>query len=451
MTNKPDKYDVFISHASEDKLSVVRPLASLLVQAGVKVWLDEAELTIGDSLRRKIDEGLSNSSYGVVVLSKSFFSKEWPKKELDALVALEDGRMKKILPIYHEITQGDVKKYSPLLADKLAENTSKGLQAVAQAILGALGKKTKYSDSSGSLNAEASNTRRPRRIDELIVGFLDRVTEQADNEIEIQGLRTGFIDLDRILGGLASGQLHVIASRPSMGATSLAVNIAEHVALSEGLPVLFFSLQSRADEMVNRLIASAGRIDRTHLSAGALSDEEWGRLSEAAEKVYGANIYIDDSPKPSILEIVKKIDETSELFGGTLGAIFIDRLELIAGGQSSQTQDEILSQLRVAARKASCPIVLLTGVKRDVESRTDRRPHPKDAIGSDAIELHANTLIHIFRDEYYNRESRTPGIAELIVSINRGRPVGVIYLAFIRGNGRFENLAYAPDPENELN
>lgn len=444
MTIKPDKYDVFISHASEDKLSVVRPLASLLIQAGVKVWLDETELMLGDSLRRKIDAGLAESSYGVVVLSKSFFSKEWPKKELDALVALEDGTRKKILPIYHEVTQGDVKKHSPLLADKLAENTSKGLPAIAQAILKVLDKKVETKTLTENSNEQINSPKRPKRIDELVVNFLDRFSAQADNQVDIQGIRTGFIDLDRILGGLSPGELQIISARPSMGATSLAINIAEHIAISEELPVLFFSLQSRADETVNRLIASAGRIDRMRLAAGALSDEEWARLSEAVDKIHSSNIYIDDSPKLSISEIIKKINETAEKFGGILGAIFIDRLELIADAKSVHEQEEILGKLRVAARDTSCPILLLTGVKRDVETRIDKRPHPKDAIGSEAIELHAHSLIQIYRDEYYNRESKVPGLAEIIISHNRGKPVGTLHLAFIRSNGRFENLAYAP-------
>src|SRR6266849_9319270 len=124
-------YDLFISHASEDKDAVARPLANHLQQLGLRVWLDEFELTLGDSLRRKIDYGLSRSRYGVVVLSPAFFSKEWPNKELDGLVAREDGSEKIVLPIWHNVSAGDVLKFSPMLADKVAVSTSRGMLHVA--------------------------------------------------------------------------------------------------------------------------------------------------------------------------------------------------------------------------------------------------------------------------------------------------------------------------------
>jgi len=128
-------WDIFISHASEDKKEVVRPLAKELKKLGLSVWYDELTLTIGDSLRRKIDYGLSKSKYGVVVLSRNFFSKEWPQKELDALVAREDHGKKVILPVWHQLTKEDVIKYSPLIADKLAASTFRGIPAVAKEIL----------------------------------------------------------------------------------------------------------------------------------------------------------------------------------------------------------------------------------------------------------------------------------------------------------------------------
>jgi len=125
------EYDVFISHASEDKVDVVRPLAAHLQSLGLRVWLDEFELTLGDSLRRKIDHGLSRSRFGLVVLSPAFFRKEWPNKELDGLVAREDGREKVVLPIWHNVSAADVVKYSPILAGKMAVSTSLGLEHVA--------------------------------------------------------------------------------------------------------------------------------------------------------------------------------------------------------------------------------------------------------------------------------------------------------------------------------
>lgn len=132
------KYDVFINHASEDKGDVARPLAAHLEHLGLKVWLDEFELTLGDSLRRSIDRGLSQSKYSAVILSPAFFEKEWPNKELDGLVAREDGRHKVILPIWHNVGADEIVKYSPILADKLAISTSRGIAQVAKSIFEAV-------------------------------------------------------------------------------------------------------------------------------------------------------------------------------------------------------------------------------------------------------------------------------------------------------------------------
>lgn len=138
------QYDVFISHASEDKVDVARPLAIKLQEQGLKVWFDEFELTIGDSLRRSIDRGLSESEFGVVILSPMFFTKEWPQKELDGLVAKESGREKVILPVWHNINAAGVEQYSPLLAGKLAVNTSTGIENVTKAVVKAIAQKKRY-------------------------------------------------------------------------------------------------------------------------------------------------------------------------------------------------------------------------------------------------------------------------------------------------------------------
>ena len=132
------KYDLFISHASEDKDSIALPLAARLEKLGLTVWIDETQLTIGDSLRRKIDRGLMDSSFGVVILSQAFFKKEWPNKELDGLVAREDGREKVILPVWHGVSQTEIRRLSPILADRVAISTNRGLEGVARAILHAI-------------------------------------------------------------------------------------------------------------------------------------------------------------------------------------------------------------------------------------------------------------------------------------------------------------------------
>jgi len=158
------KYDVFISYASEDKREVSIPLALKLKELGLRVWLDEFELTIGDSIRRSIDFGLSESQYGIVILSQSFFNKEWPRKELDGLFTRDDGKEKLILPVWHDISFNDVKKFSPILADKIAVSTNKGIEYVANQIFKAIKQK-----SSVDINNSITNNRESLINDELSI------------------------------------------------------------------------------------------------------------------------------------------------------------------------------------------------------------------------------------------------------------------------------------------
>jgi hypothetical protein len=178
-------YDVFISHASEDKEAVARPLASHLQVLGLKVWLDECELTLGDSLRRKIDEGLVHSQYGVVVLSPAFFGKEWPNKELDGLVSREDSGGKVVLPIWHNVTASDVLKYSPLLAGKLGVSTSRGLPQVASRIYSAVRSTpaARYDAQARLSSLESDSLERIRR--EMLTADSHRNLRRSTYELEV--------------------------------------------------------------------------------------------------------------------------------------------------------------------------------------------------------------------------------------------------------------------------
>ena len=177
-------YDVFISHASEDKESVARPVARHLQELGLKVWIDECELTLGDSLRRKIDAGLARSRYGVVVLSPAFFGKEWPNKELDGLVAREDGSGKVVLPVWHNVNASDVLKYSPILAGKVAVSTARGIPHVAAAVHAALQVSTGQSiEASAKLaSLELETLERMRR--DMLTADSSRELRRASYEVE---------------------------------------------------------------------------------------------------------------------------------------------------------------------------------------------------------------------------------------------------------------------------
>jgi replicative DNA helicase len=436
--------DVFISHASEDKLEVARPLAALLVQLGLRVWLDEAELLLGDSLRRKIEHGLSTCRFGVVILSKSFFSKEWPQKELDALVAREDGSEKVILPVWHEITASDVRRYSPLLADRLGINTDRGLAVVASEIARAV-----RPHATEPVQAEAAPAAHshPKPIDQLIVEWIDRVNEIHESGAEVAGLRTGFHDLDLLLGGFSPGELYVMAARPSVGCTTLALNFTRHVTVAEGLPAVYYSLHSRSHEIITRLIAAHGRIDRWHLASARLTDQEWNGLSEAVTQVHSAPMYVDDTSPLSLAEIDSRTQALHQRTGA-VGLVVIDSLDLVRDKGDQPIDASDLPQLASLARRINCAVLLLCSIDGVVDRRTDKRPSLTDMSHAASLEQIAAAIFLLYRDDHYNPHSSEAGTLDLIVARNRGGVTGTIRLAYSKETGRMDSLAF-PAQEND--
>lgn len=447
------KYDVFISHASEDKADVARPLSMLLRDAGLNVWIDEAELLLGDSLRRKIDLGLRESRYGVVILSPSFFAKEWPQKELDALVAREDGRAKVILPVRHKVTALDVAQFSPLLADKLSANTATGLHGVAAKIVQAvklaptetgIGALQDDAQSPSSIRPPADSEAIPQvgpiRIDRLLSGFFD------DLEATVQGakpngrLRTGFVDFDRAIGGLRLGELHVLGARPAMGATTLAMNVSEHVARFENRNVLYFSLKTRAHEILNRFTASIGRIEHRAVEAGTLSESDWHRFVDALTVIDTLPIFVDETPDMSASDVVMHCQQkASEL--GSLGLVVIDSHDLLSSYDASSSHDDSFRQLRLLARELNCAVLLVTSVSRSAEVRPSKRPLISDLRHAEAMHRNAFMTMFLYRDSYYNYESQPTEAIELIVAYHRGGPLATIKLMHRAKMSRLENVA----------
>jgi replicative DNA helicase len=282
----------------------------------------------------------------------------------------------------------------------------------------------------------------PKRADQLLVEFVDRVAAVTESNDEVAGVRTGFFDLDRLLGGLHPGELYVLGSRPSMGNTTVAVTIAAHVAISEGLPVLYFSAQARNQETLNRLIASTGRIDRRRLTAGQLSDDEWKRLADAVDSVHKAPIYIDDSSPLTIDEVLHRSKDVKDE-AGAIGLLIVDSLEMLADHDQPDGGSTAIRKLRLLARELDCPILLLAGVSRLAETRINKRPILSDLIAAEAIERNASVVLLLYRDDYYNRDSPSPGFIELIVAKNRAGATSTVSLAFMKAIGRVENLAYA--------
>jgi len=281
---------------------------------------------------------------------------------------------------------------------------------------------------------------------QLVVDLLDRVQEMADSQSDITGVPTGFIDFDRMTSGLQPGDLIVLAARPSMGKTALAINIAEHVALNEGLPVAVFSMEMGASQLAVRIVGSIGRVDQGHLRTGKLSDDEWPRLTEAIEKLRNVSLHIDETPGLTPSELRANARRLARQCG-KLGLIVVDYLQLMSGSSSSGGDNrateigEISRGLKMLAKELQCPVIALSQLNRSVEQRTDKRPMMSDLRESGAIEQDADVIMFIYRDDYYNKESKEPGVAEVIIGKQRNGPTGTVKLAFLKPLTKFESLA----------
>ncbi|MCG2592575.1 replicative DNA helicase [Ramlibacter sp. XY19] len=284
-------------------------------------------------------------------------------------------------------------------------------------------------------------------MDSLVVQLLDRVQEMADNPNDITGVPTGFYDFDRMTSGLQAGDLIILAARPSMGKTSLAINIAEHVALNEGLPVAVFSMEMGASQLAVRIVGSIGRIDQGHLRTGKLTDDEWPRLTEAIEKLRNISLHIDETPGLTVSELRANARRLARQCGGKLGLIVVDYLQLMSTSSSMSEENratavgEISRGLKMLAKELGCPLIALSQLSRGVEARTDKRPMMSDLRESGAIEQDADLIMFIYRDDYYNKDSKEPGVSEVIISKHRNGPTGTVKMAFIKNLTKFENLA----------
>jgi len=284
-------------------------------------------------------------------------------------------------------------------------------------------------------------------IDKLVVELIDRVTELHENGAEeVTGVRTGFYDLDRYTAGLQKGDLLVLAARPSMGKTAFALNMAEHVAVREELPVLVFSMEMGASQLAVRMVGSLGRIDQQHLRTGALRDDEWTRLTEAVDQLGKVSLFIDETAALNPAELRARARRMARQFGGTLGLIVVDYLQLMSGSAGSDENratelGEISRGLKALAKELQCPVLALSQLNRSVESRNDKRPMMSDLRESGAIEQDADVIMFIYRDDYYNKDSKEPGVAEIIIAKQRNGPVGTLKLTFLKPLTRFDNLA----------
>ncbi len=287
-------------------------------------------------------------------------------------------------------------------------------------------------------------------LDELMAQALDGVIANADRGgVTLTGISTGFDQLDTQTSGLQPGDLVILAARPSMGKTALALNIAEHVAANEGLPVAVFSMEMGSGQLAMRLMGSAARVDQTLLRSGRLSDDDWSRLSETVERLSKAKMFIDETGALNPNELRARARRKARECGGKLGLIVVDYLQLMtasedAGGASSENRATVIGEisrgLKALAKELQCPVIALSQLNRAVETRPDKRPLMSDLRESGAIEQDADVIMFIYRDDYYNKESAEPGVAEVILAKQRNGPVGTVKLGFLKPLTRFVNL-----------
>jgi len=269
--------------------------------------------------------------------------------------------------------------------------------------------------------------------------------QRYESKGSVTGLATGFADLDDLTAGLQPSDLIIVAARPSMGKTALAVNMAEHAALKTRKAVAIFSMEMSASQLAFRLISSLGRINQQHLRTGDIQEEEWPRVTSAITLLSDAKIFIDDTPALSPGELRARARRLKREHD--LGLIVIDYLQLMAvpGNKENRATEisEISRGLKALAKELNIPVIALSQLNRSLEQRTDKRPVMADLRESGAIEQDADVIIFIYRDEYYNQDSADKGQAEIIIGKQRNGPTGTIKLTFLGQYTKFENYSSA--------
>jgi len=283
-------------------------------------------------------------------------------------------------------------------------------------------------------------------IKELLPQVAERIDQlfQRDNPSDVTGIPTGYKDLDMMTSGLQPGDLIIIAGRPSMGKTSLALNMCEYVSVDTGLPTAVFSMEMASTQLVSRLIGSVGKLNQHKMRTGQLDDNDWEKLSYALGQLNEAPIFIDEGSALNPYEVRARARRLHKQCG-RLGLIVIDYLQLMGSAGSTENRateiSEISRSLKALAKELNVPVIALSQLNRSVEQRPNKRPVMSDLRESGAIEQDADVIMFIYRDEVYNPETPDKGIAEIILAKQRNGPVGRVKLTFLGEYTKFENYA----------
>ena len=285
-----------------------------------------------------------------------------------------------------------------------------------------------------------------RNVADILDTHMQMVETRSQTDGVVTGLSTGFVGLDKITTGLHEDNLIILAARPAMGKTALALNIAQYIAVKEKKPVAIFSLEMGAESLIERMLAAEGMVEGYHLKTGNLSVEEWSRLVHAQGNLYDAPIFVDDTAGIRISEIRSKARKLAQEMGG-LGVIIIDYLQLITGSKGENRQQvvsEISRELKILAKDLKVPVIALSQLSRAVEQRQDRRPMLADLRESGSIEQDADIVAFLYRDAYYQKEQadsqEANNVTELILEKNRHGSLGTVKLYFHKEYTKFSSV-----------
>ncbi len=287
----------------------------------------------------------------------------------------------------------------------------------------------------------ATDTTKP--LKELLAQALDNLEALFERHEAITGVPTGYRDLDERLSGLQPSNLVIVGARPGMGKTSFALGLAAHAAVERRIPALVFSLEMSHLELTQLMLCAEARVDSTRMRNGRLLESDWPKISQAIGRLGEAPLYIDDNPNLTVMDIRAKARRLASRTG--LGLVVVDYLQLMSGRSSAENRQvevaEISRGLKILARELDVPVVALSQLSRNLETRADKRPVLADLRESGSLEQDADVVLFLYRDELYNSESADRGIAEVIVAKHRNGPTGVTQLAFLDHFARFANIA----------
>jgi replicative DNA helicase len=281
-------------------------------------------------------------------------------------------------------------------------------------------------------------------IRQVAMNVLEKIEEASKNQGTVTGIPTGFIDLDYKTSGLQPSDFVLIAARPSMGKTAFVLNLVDHIAVKKGLPCMVFSLEMSKEQLVNRMLAMESNVDSQKLRTGTLSDSDWDAVVEGIGVIGNSKLIIDDTPGISIGELRSKCRKMKLEYG--LSVVIIDYLQLMSGsgkGGDNRQQEisEISRSLKALAREMNAPVIALSQLSRACETRPDHRPMLSDLRESGAIEQDADVVMFLYRDDYYNKDTDMPNIAEVIIAKQRNGPIGTINLVWRPEYTKFANMA----------